>query len=64
MKGEVDALSSRAKIRYVSLEYYSILRNIFIADPPKRGRRNELKLKNTSYSDVYWILCEDFTYDS
>lgn len=38
MKGNLGAQSLKGKIRYIILEYYSMnLRNIFIADPPKRG---------------------------
>lgn len=56
MKGKVDAQSLKAKIRYVALEYYSMnLRNIFIADPPKKGRADELKFKNISYSYGYCV---------
>lgn len=58
MKGNVGAQSLKGKIRYVTLEYYSMnLRNIFIADPPKKGRGDELKLKNISYSDGYYGYC-------
>lgn len=52
MKGKVGAQYLKAKVRYVTVEYYSTnLIKLFIADPPKRGSANELKFKNISYSD-------------
>lgn len=39
VKGNKDAHPLEAKIRYVTVEYYSMnLGHIFIADPPKRER--------------------------
>lgn len=39
VKGKEDAHPLEAKIRYVTVEYYSMnLRHIFITDPPKRER--------------------------
>lgn len=39
MKGNKDVHPLEAKIRYVTVEYYSMnLGHIFIADPPKRER--------------------------